>query len=68
MPEEIARRCIKMFSFVNGVVLDPFTGSGTTLKVAKELGRNYIGYELYESYREIINKKLESVGEHNGKN
>lgn len=68
MPEEIARRCIKMFSFVDGIVLDPFTGSGTTLKVAKELGRKYIGYELYESYAEVINKKLESVGDHNDKN
>lgn len=58
MPEEIARRCIKMFSFYNGVVLDPFTGSGTTLKVAKELGRQYVGYELYDTYEKIINKKL----------
>lgn len=61
MPEEIARRCIKLFSFYNGVVLDPFTGSGTTLKVAKELGRQYVGYELYDSYAEIIQKKIDSV-------
>ncbi len=61
MPEEIARRCIKLFSFYNGVVLDPFAGSGTTLKVAKELGRQYVGYELYDSYAEIIQKKLDSV-------
>ena len=46
MPEEIARRCIKLFSFVDGVVLDPFAGSGTTLKVAKELKRKFVGYEL----------------------
>ena len=39
MPEEIAKRCIKLFSFVNDIVLDPFAGSGTTLKVAKELNR-----------------------------
>ena len=59
MPEEIVRRFIKMFSFVEGIVLDPFTGSGTTLKVAKELGRNYIGYELYkENYKDIIEEKL----------
>jgi M2.ncuI DNA methyltransferase len=61
MPEEIARRCIKMFSFYGGVVLDPFAGSGTTLKVAKELGREYVGYEIYETYKEIINKKLDLV-------
>ena len=60
MPEEIARRCIKMYSFVDGVVLDPFTGSGTTLKVAASLKRKYIGYELYKSYRKIIEKKIEA--------
>ena len=65
MPEEIARRCIKLFSFKDGVVLDPFTGSGTTLKVAKEFGRKYVGYELYETYKEIIQKKLDSVGDQN---
>ena len=59
MPEEIARRCIRMFSYVDDIVLDPFTGSGTTLKVAKELRRRYVGYEVYEHYRDLINAKLE---------
>ncbi len=58
MPEEIVRRCVRLFSYKNDVVLDPFAGSGTTLKVAKELDRQFIGYELYENYREIINTKL----------
>jgi len=58
MPEEIVRRCIKLFSFENDLVLDPFTGSGTTLKVAKELNRKYVGYEIYEKYSDVINKKL----------
>lgn len=58
MPEEIVRRCVKLYTFQGDVVLDPFTGSGTTLKVAKELNRNYFGYELYENYSRVINKKL----------
>lgn len=61
MPEEIVKRCVRLFSFVGDVVLDPFAGSGTTLKVAKEWGRKYVGYELYESYREVIDKKIESA-------
>ena len=61
MPEEIVKRCVKLFSFVGDVVLDPFAGSGTTLKVAKQLERNYIGYEIMENYQAIIEKKLNSV-------
>lgn len=62
MPEEIARRCIRLYSFYGGIVLDPFAGSGTTLKVAKELGREYVGYEIYDSYKDIIFEKINSVG------
>ncbi len=61
MPEEIPYRCIKLFSCINDVVLDPFAGSGTTLRVAKQLGRNYIGYELYENYKQVIDEKLGTV-------
>lgn len=58
MPSEIPYRLIKLFSFVGDIVLDPFTGSGTTLKVAKELKRNYVGYEIYEHYKTVIEEKL----------
>lgn len=61
MPEEIPYRCIKLYSCCDDVVLDPFAGSGTTLRVAKQLGRNYVGYELYENYRDVIEEKLNSV-------
>lgn len=57
MPEEIIRRCVKLFTFVDEVVLDPFAGSGTTLKVAKELSRNFVGYEISKSYEKIIQLK-----------
>jgi site-specific DNA-methyltransferase (cytosine-N4-specific) len=58
MPEEIVKRCVKMYTFIDDTVLDPFTGSGTTLKVASELGRNYVGYEISDSYMGIIQQKV----------
>jgi len=47
-PEEIPRRLIRMFSCEGDTVLDPFLGTGTTLRVASALGRSGIGYELPE--------------------
>lgn len=58
MPEAIPYRLIKLFSFIDDIVLDPFAGSGTTLKVAKELNRHFIGYEIYEAYKSVIEEKL----------
>ena len=57
-PEELPKRIIKMFSFVGETVLDPFLGSGTTLKVALQLNRNAIGYEINENFLEIIKRKI----------
>ncbi len=57
-PDELPRRLIKMYSFVGDTVLDPFLGSGTTAKVALELKRNTIGYEINEGYLDIIKEKL----------
>ncbi len=57
-PEELPRRLIKMYSFVGDTVLDPFLGSGTTVKVALELRRNGVGFEINEAFLEIIKKKL----------
>ena len=58
MPEEIAERCIRLYSFVGDLVLDPFTGSGTTLRVAKRLNRRYVGYEISPTYEITIRMKL----------
>lgn len=44
-PEELAERVIRLFSPVNGVVLDPFVGTGTTTTVAKRLGRRWLGVD-----------------------
>ncbi|OGF18598.1 hypothetical protein A3G56_01595 [Candidatus Falkowbacteria bacterium RIFCSPLOWO2_12_FULL_45_10] len=57
-PEELPRRLIKMFSFVGEIVLDPFLGSGTTMKVAIELERNSIGFEINNEYLPIIKQKV----------
>lgn len=61
MPKEIPYRLIRMFSYVGDIVLDCFAGSGTTLMVAKELKRNFIGYELYPQYKKVIVEKVDSV-------
>jgi len=57
-PEEIPRRLIKLFTMMGETVLDPFAGSGTTLKVARELGRKGIGYEIDLELKRVIRKKL----------
>lgn len=57
-PEELPRRLIKMFSFVGENILDPFLGSGTTSKVARELGRNSIGYEINKKFLPVIEGKI----------
>jgi len=59
-PEEIPKRLIKLFSFHGETVLDPFLGSGTTMKVAQELGRSSWGYEIDRGLKKIIRQKLEN--------
>ena len=59
-PEEIPQRLIKLFSFHGETVLDPFLGSGTTMKVAQELERNSWGYEIDRGLKKVIEQKLEN--------
>ena len=57
-PEELPRRLIKMFSFPQETVLDPFMGSGTTALAAKNLNRNSVGYEINPDFIPIIKEKI----------
>jgi len=59
-PEELPGRLIKMFSFKNDIVFDPFLGSGTTSLAALKLERNSVGYELNKNYKDIIYEKINS--------
>ena len=57
-PINLLKKYIQIGSNVGGVVLDPFMGSGTTLRAAKDLGRKSIGIELEERYCETAAKRL----------
>ncbi len=55
-PQVLVERCIKAGCPVSGIVLDPFCGSGTTLKVAEKLGREAIGIDL--GYQDLQEKRI----------
>ncbi|MDO4764405.1 MAG: DNA methyltransferase, partial [Flavobacteriaceae bacterium] len=57
-PEELPHRLIKMFSFPEETILDPFMGSGTTAHAARNLGRNSVGYEINPDFIPIIREKI----------
>lgn len=57
-PVELPKRCIKLFSFVEDIVLDPFLGSGSTLIAAAFLNRIGIGVEIDAKYCELAKKRL----------
>ena len=57
-PEKLARDHIISWSNPGDIVLDPMCGSGTTCKMAKELGRSWIGIDIAEEYCELARKRL----------
>jgi site-specific DNA-methyltransferase (adenine-specific) len=61
MPEAILERIIRVATHPGDLVIDPFAGSGTTLAVAKRLGRRYWGCELSEAYADQIEKRLQMI-------
>jgi modification methylase len=57
-PEEIPYRLMKLYSYENDVILDPFNGSGQTTKVAFHFQRHYIGIEVMEQYNRLASSRL----------
>ncbi len=60
-PVGLPARCIKLYTFEEEVVLDPFMGSGTTAVAALELNRHYVGYDIDREYIEIAEKRVREV-------
>jgi DNA modification methylase len=60
-PESLPTWFIKLFSEAGDVVLDPFSGSGTSCVVSKQLSRNYVGIELNEDYCKIASDRIEGL-------
>jgi DNA modification methylase len=59
-PDEIPNRLIQLYSYVGETVLDCFLGSGTTMKVARQLGRNCVGFEIRPELARVIREKVTS--------
>ncbi len=60
-PEKLVRDHIWTWSNEGDLVYDPFMGSGTTAKVARALGRKYIGFEISKEYCDLANKRLQET-------
>lgn len=57
-PEEIPYRLITLYSYPGDLILDPFLGSGQTVKVASQLGRNAVGYEIIPKYAQLAQMRV----------
>lgn len=60
-PVELAERVVRLYSYVNDVVLDPFLGSGTTAIAALQNARHYVGYEIAPEYCQLAETRLAEV-------
>ncbi len=71
-PEQLVERVLKLFSYQNDIVLDPFNGVGTTTYVAKKLNRRFLGIDISEEYTKTaimrLNEELDVQQKENSKN
>ena len=61
MPEQVIGRIIRLCSLEGDIVFDPFVGSGTTIAVAKKLGRRHLGFELSTNYAKKALERVQAV-------
>ncbi len=61
MPEQLLGRIIRTCSEPSDIVLDPFSGSATTLAVAKKLGRHFLGFDLSKDYIQFGRERLDGI-------
>ncbi len=60
-PVELPEQLIRLYTFDDDLVLDPFMGSGSALVAAARLGRRYVGYDLDPHYVEIARRRVAEV-------
>ncbi len=61
-PVELPEQLIRLYTFADDLVLDPFMGSGSTMVAAARLGRRYVGYDLDPAYVEIARRRVAEEG------
>ena len=59
-PVELPKRLIKLYTFENDIVLDPFVGAGTSCIAALEIDRKYIGYDIDKNYCELAERRIKN--------
>ena len=64
-PENLVGRLLKLFSYQNDIILDPFNGAGTTTYVSKKFNRKYIGIDISEEYCKISEKRINNLNQIN---
>jgi DNA modification methylase len=62
-PEELVKRVLRLFSFKNDFILDPFNGVGSTTLVAKKLHRNFLGIDVSKKYCKTAEKRLKEISD-----
>jgi site-specific DNA-methyltransferase (adenine-specific) len=61
-PVELPEQLIRLYTFADDLVLDPFMGSGSSMVAAAKLGRRYVGYDLDPAYVELARQRVASLG------